>query len=194
MWCDNCLLVLPLRAGAIAWNVIIAAYSIAGSIILFLYGSYWFFFYPEWFIYGGIGMAVAAVALVNCLALSNKSYIWTRVCKFLWPILIVVSAVRCIIMIVELDRDETGIEWECNNGGVQYNSTTSDFTTSTSTSTLPSAFCTSGFSTLRALFIISLLIDLVFQLYSAFLNWRFSKRLEHYSSMKGPFYGGYYNA
>jgi len=28
------------------------------------------------------------------------------------------------------------------------------------------------------------------QLYMFFLVWRFSKRLEHYSSMKGPYYGG----
>ena len=28
------------------------------------------------------------------------------------------------------------------------------------------------------------------QLYMTFLNWRFSKRLEHYAHMKGPFYGG----
>ena len=66
-------------------------------------------------------------------------------------------------MIVELDRGQEDIEWECNNGGVQFNATTSDLSTSTSTTTLPSAFCTSGFATLRALFIISLLIDLTFQ-------------------------------
>jgi hypothetical protein len=190
MWCDNCLLVLPLRAGAIAWNVVIAAYSIAGSIVLFKFGAFWFFIYPEWFIYGGIGMAVAAVSVINCFALSNKSYIYTRVCKFLWPILIVVSAVRCIIMIVELDRGQNKIQWECNNGGALYNASTTD----TTTGNLPTAFCSSGFSTLRLVFIVSLLIDIVFQLYAAFLNWRFSKRLEHYSSMKGPFYGGYYNA
>ena len=28
------------------------------------------------------------------------------------------------------------------------------------------------------------------QIYMLFLNWRFSKRLEHYDGMKGPYYGG----
>lgn len=28
------------------------------------------------------------------------------------------------------------------------------------------------------------------QMYMTFLNWRFSKRLEHYAHMKGPYYGG----
>jgi len=191
MWCDNCLLLLPLRAGAIAWNVIIAAYSIAGSIVLFKYGQFWFFLYPEWFIYGGIGMAVAAVAIINCLALSNKSYIWTRVLKFLWPFIVVISAVRCILMIVELDRGAAHIQWECDNGGVAYVSGSGD---NNASGTLPSGFCGSGFSTLRWAFIFGLLIDLVFQFYALFLNWRFSKRLEHYSQMKGPFYGGYYNS
>lgn len=43
MWCDNCLLVFPLKHGAIAWNVFIALYSLAGSIFLFRYGQYIFF-------------------------------------------------------------------------------------------------------------------------------------------------------
>lgn len=191
MWCDNCLLLLPLRAGAIAWNVVIALYSIPGSIILFKYGQFWFFLYPEWFIYGGIGMAVAAVALINCLALSNRSYIWTRVCKFLWPFIIVISAVRCIIMIIQLDRGATHIQWECDNGGVLYSSSAGN---NYASGTLPSGFCASGYSSLRWAFIFGLLIDFVFQVYAFFLNWRFSKRLEHYNQMKGPFYGGYYNA
>jgi len=188
MWCDNCLLLLPLRAGAIAWNVVITIYSVIGSIILFKYGQFWFFIYPEWQIYGGIGMAVGAAALINAMALSNRSYIWTRVCKFLWPFIIVISAVRCIVIIVELDRNEDKITWECNNGGVLYASGDN-----TSSGNLPSGFCASGYSSLRVAFIAGLLIDLVFQLYALFLNWRFSKRLEHYNSMKGPFYGGYYN-
>jgi len=189
MWCDNCLLLLPLRAGAIAWNVIITLYSVAGSIVLFKYGMFWFFIYPEAQIYGGIGMAVGATALINAIALSNRSYIWIRVCKFIWPFIIVISAIRCIIMIVELDRNADNIAWECDNGGIQYVSGDN-----TATGNIPSGFCATGFSSLRAAFIISLLIDLVFQLYAFFLNWRFSKRLEHYNSMKGPFYGGYYNA
>jgi hypothetical protein len=60
MWCDNCLLLLPLRAGAMAWGVIITLYSVAGSVFLFMYGQYFFFIYPEAQIYGGVGMAIAA--------------------------------------------------------------------------------------------------------------------------------------
>ncbi len=81
------------------------------------------------FIYGGIGLGVGAVAIISILALSNvrlwpdlpqsyterginihcfkftqRSYIWTRVCAFLWPFVIVVCAVRAILMIVELQR------------------------------------------------------------------------------------------
>lgn len=33
----------------------------------------------------------------------------------------------------------------------------------------------------------------VIQLYMFFMVWRFQKRLEHYSGMKGPFYGGEYS-
>lgn len=190
MWCDNCLLLLPLRGGAIAWGVVILLYSVAGGIFLFKWGQYFFFNYPEAQIYGGIAMAVGATALINMFALSNRSYIWTRVCKFLWPFVLVISAIRAIIMIVELQRGKDKIEWECANGGVVWSSTAD----TTSTGTIPGTFCTEGFSNINIAFIISLLVDLGFQIYMLFLNWRFSKRLEHYQTMKGPFIGGYYNA
>jgi len=196
MWCDNCLLVLPLRGGAIAWAVVIALYSIAGAIFLFLRGQYFFFNYPEWQIYGGIGLAIGAAAIISMFALSNRSYIWIRAAKFIWSFMIVISAIRAIIMIVELERGQDNITWECNNGGQLWtaNSTTTATSNSTTSGTIPSEFCSLGFASLNTAFIISLLVDLVFQLYMFFLTWRFSKRLEHYSNMKGPFHGGYYNA
>lgn len=185
MWCDNCLLLMPLRGGAIAWAVVIAAYSLAGGIFLLVDGQYMFSFYPEWQIYGGIGIGVAVSAILTMFALSNRSYIWIRVAKFLWPFIIVICAIRAIIMIVQLQRNQYNITWECNNGAVAGSQTTS-------TGSLPSTFCAAGFSSLNLAFIISLLVDLVFQIYMFFLTWRFSKRLEHYSDMKGPFHGGYY--
>ncbi|KAJ6623121.1 hypothetical protein B0H10DRAFT_2213808 [Mycena sp. CBHHK59/15] len=173
MWCDNCLLVLPLRAGAIAWAVAIAVYSLAGGIFLLVYGQYLFFVFPEWQIYGGIGLGVMALAVIEILALSTRSYVFTRVAKFAWPFIIVICAVRAILMIVELNRGKDKIQWECDNGGDLW---------------------PLGFSSVNTAFIISLLVDLGFQLYMFFLTWRFCARLEHYSGMKGPFGNGYYNA
>ncbi|CAL1694214.1 unnamed protein product [Somion occarium] len=161
MWCDNCLLLLPLRAGAIAWAVIIALYSIAGGIFLLKWGQYLYFFYPEWLIYGGIGMGVGATAVITILALSNRSYVWTRVTKFLWPFIIVISAVRAILMIVQLQRGKDKIQWECDNGGQLW--TESAAAGYGANSSFPGGFCTTGFSSLNAAFIVSLLVDLGFQ-------------------------------
>ncbi|KAG6842393.1 hypothetical protein C0991_007523 [Blastosporella zonata] len=91
-------------------------------------------------------------------------------------------------MIVELNRGQDKIAWECANGGQVWTDTAS--TTVTASGSLPAAFCTTGFSSLNIAFIISLLVDIVCQIYMYFLTWRFSKRLEHYSNMQGPFYGG----
>jgi len=175
-----------------AWAVVIVAYSLAGGIFLLKWGQFLFFAFPEWQIYGGIGMGVASAALINILALSNKSYIWTRVCKFIWPFIVVISAIRAILMIVELRRGKDKIAWECDNGGQLW--TDSVVAGYDNGSSFPGAFCATGFGSISTAFIISLLVDLGFQIYMLFLNWRFSKRLEHYNSMKGPFYGGYYNA
>jgi len=192
MWCDNCLLLLPLRGGAIAWGVFVAAYSIAGGVFLLVDGQFLFFNYPEWQIYGGIGVGVGVLAALTILALSNRSYIWSRVCKFMWPFIIVICAIRAILMIVELQRGQSNIEWECDNGGQLWtDSAEAGYST---TASFPSGFCVAGFSSLNVAFIVSLLVDLVCQLYMFFLIWRFQKRLEHYHGMKGPFYGGYYNA
>ncbi|TBU50060.1 hypothetical protein BD309DRAFT_986026 [Dichomitus squalens] len=191
MWCDNCLLLLPLRGGAIAWGVVMFLYSLAGGIFLLIRGQYLFFVFPEWQIYGGIGIAVGVAAALSILALSNRSYIWIRVCKFVWPFVIVIAAVRAIIMIVELQRGKDKIQWECDNGG-QLWSASAAAGYGTSSETFPSGFCAAGFSSLNVAFIVGLLVDLVFQMYMFFMVWRFQKRLEHYSGMKGPFYGGKY--
>jgi len=191
MWCDNCLLVFPLRGGAIAWAAFVALYSIAGGLFLLIKGQFFFFNFPEWQIYGGIGVGVGAAAVISAIALSNRSYIWIRAVKFLWPFLIVISAIRAILMIVELQRGKDKIAWECNNGGQLWTAAAAAASTTTSGS-LPAGFCATGFSSLWTAYIISLLADLVCQLYLFFLCWRFSKRLEHYSTMKGPFHGGYY--
>lgn len=193
MWCDNCLLLLPLRGGAIAWGVVIMLYSIAGGVFLLIEGQYLFFVYPEWFIYGGIGLGVAAVAAINILALSNRSYIWTRVCKFLWPFIIVISAIRAILMVVELNRGKDKITWECSHGGQLWSESAAAGYGGQS-SAIPGGFCAAGASSINTAFIVGLLVDLGFQMYMYFLNWRFQKRLEHYQGMKGPFNGGYYNA
>jgi len=192
MWCDNCLLLFPLRGGAIAWASVLFIYSVAGGFFLLRYGQYLFFVYPEWQIYGGISLGIAFAAFVSALAVSNRSYIWTRVAKFIWPFVIVISAVRAIIMIVELNRGQANINWECNNGGQLW--TASAVAGYSNSASFPSGFCTSGFASLNSAFIVSLLVDLVFQFYMFFLVWRFQALLTEYAGMKGPFYGGYYNA
>ncbi|KAF8807951.1 hypothetical protein BYT27DRAFT_7190042 [Phlegmacium glaucopus] len=190
MWCDNCLLVLPLRAGAIALALLIAAYSIGGGIFLFLYGPLLFFVYPEWQIYGGIGLGVGFTAIISMFALSNRTFIWITVAKFMWPFVIIISAIRAILMIVELQRGQYKVLWECSNGGQQW--TAPNVIPPTTTRLLPTPFCTYGFASVNTAFIISLLVDIVLQIYMYFLTWRYSKRLEHYSSLKGRGEGGVY--
>jgi hypothetical protein len=188
MWCDNCLLLLPLRAGAIAWASIIFVYSVAGGILLLYDGEFIYFVYPEWEIYGSISLGIGATAALSAVALSNQSYLWTRVCKIVWIVVIIISAIRAIVMILELQRGQDNIEWECNNGGQLWGSPSD-----TTVSKIPSGFCAAGYSSLYAAFVGALLVDLVFQMYMWFLVWRFSKRLEHYRGLKGPFGGGFYN-
>jgi len=58
-----------------AWAFIMFAYSLAGGVFLLHWGQFIYFVYPEWQIYGGIGMGVAAAAMINILALANIIYL-----------------------------------------------------------------------------------------------------------------------
>lgn len=113
----------------------------------------------------------------------QRSYIWIRVCKFLWTFVIIICAVRATLMIVELQRGfvtkpymgcvaltyspcshgrKDKIIWECNHGG-QIWSSNAEYAAKSS---LPVGFCAAGFNSLYTAFIISLLVDLVFQVRS----------------------------
>jgi len=181
MWCDNCLLVLPLRAGALAWNVVIAVYSLAASVLLLKYGQFLFFFYPEWFIYGGIGIAICVLACIQAIALSTRSYTWVKVCQFLWPFAIVMSAIRAVFIVWELSRYKDSIAHECKNvsDAGDGNSASNPMGIPISIPiSIPVGICRLSWQTLVAVFVISLLADLGFQMYAFFLNWRFKRRLE----------------
>jgi len=199
MWCDNCCLLFPLRAGAIAWGLIIAILNIAGGIVLFKYGEFFFFsFNSEWNIMGALAMLVAALAFINIVALSNRSYIFTRVCNFAWPFVVILSAIRDILIIVELQRGKNDIISECQNGGLLFSGSPAQPPAGTISpdppATLPSIFCSRGFSSLNTAFIVFIVIDLILQIYMTFLNWRFVKRMQHYTALPGPLYGGFYKA
>lgn len=177
---------MPLRAGAMAWGVVIFIYSLAGSLFLLIEGQYFFFVFPEWFIYGGIGMAVAVLAALNVVALSNRAYVWIRVCKFLWLPVIIICGIRATLIIVELQRGKDKIIWECNHGGQVWTSN-AEYAAKTS---FPVGFCAAGFDSLYTAFIISLLVDIAFQMYMFFMTWRYQRRLERYELVKTS--GGLY--
>jgi hypothetical protein len=42
-----------------------------GAIFLFLYGKFYYFVYPEWYLYGAISMFTALAAGISIYALSN---------------------------------------------------------------------------------------------------------------------------
>ena len=58
------------------------------------------------FLYGGVGFAVAAIAAISTLAFANRSIVWAKAMSFVWPLLIVLSAIRAILMIIQLNRTQ----------------------------------------------------------------------------------------
>lgn len=127
-------------------------------------------------------MAVMSICIINVIGLSNTSYMWTRVCFFLWPIILITVAVRAGVMSVyilmpywwivihfsftvfQLDRQQGKIIWECNNGGQLWGeSAANGYSTGAS---MPSGVCSAGFHSLYIAFVMSLVIDFGLQVYA----------------------------
>ncbi|CAG8596037.1 4049_t:CDS:2 [Ambispora gerdemannii] len=166
MWCDNCLLFFPLRAGAIILATFMGLYQIAGGIFLFLWGGE--HNKIEAGIYGGYAMAQGALAFILVIAFSNRSYLFTKFLFRIYPVIVLLGAIRAGVMAWQLQHWEYRIVGECLNGGRKWvsdipsNSTSIDPSTATPTydytsnSTLPSSFCTVGVHNLIQLFTSSL--------------------------------------
>jgi len=190
MWCDNYLLIFPLGGGTMAQAMIIAIYSFAGSLFLFLRGALLYFTYPEPQIYGGIGMGVVAICVISLIAISNKSLVWARVVAYLSPFVLIIVAVRAGLMVFRLDYYQSYIIWECDHGGQQYLPSamadpTYNYQTATNALYMPSGFCSSGFHTVYLAFAFALCVDFIMQTYLYFLMWRFNARLLDYIAVEG---------
>lgn len=92
--------------------------------------------------------------------------------------------------VFQLDRQQSKIVWECNNGGIQWGTGSENTTDSSGNSvsasqtdngTMPSGMCSAGFHSLYIAFVLSLLADFGCQVYAYFMAWRFKKRIEHYT-------------
>jgi len=194
MWCDNCCLFCPLRAGGSVYAAFLALYQIAGAILLFRFGDFFFFHYPEAQIYGGYAAAQGVMASLMVIAFSNKNYMWTRVCFRLYPIIVFLGAVRAGIMAWELDNFKSNIVWECQNGGLLWqpedkrNQQPDQYDpTKDHKRTMPMGFCDAGVDRFTAFFTTCLVIDFVLMLYLLFLIWRFYIRLRHFPMQPGKY-------
>uniref|UniRef100_A0A1D1XUM1 Ephrin type-B receptor 1-A n=1 Tax=Anthurium amnicola TaxID=1678845 RepID=A0A1D1XUM1_9ARAE len=192
MWCDNCLLCFPLRAGAMALGVIMALYQIGGGVFLFKLGDFFFTVYLEAQIYGGYAMAQGAIAILAIIALSTRSYVVSRFILILYPIILLLGAIRGGVMVWSLNHYASRIVWSCNNGGVKWidaheNDKFVPPPTLYDSPRLPNGFCTVGVEHITSVFTLFLVIDFVIMFYFYFLIWRFNVRLQHYPVQKNEF-------
>ncbi|CAB4396843.1 unnamed protein product [Rhizophagus irregularis] len=190
MWCDNCCLLFPLRAGAMALGVIMALYQIGAGIFLFQLGEFFFTLFKEATIYGGYAMGQGALALLAVIALSSRSYVFSRFIFLLYPVIIVLGAVRAGVMVWSLNKYSDRIIWSCNNGGVSWVQAHEEYNgfkpppALYDSPKLPNQFCTAGVKQISNVFALFLVVDFVLMLYFYFLIWRFNVRLQHYPVQK----------
>ncbi|GBB94774.1 hypothetical protein RclHR1_02410020 [Rhizophagus clarus] len=189
MWCDNCCLLFPLRAGAMVLGVIMMLYQCGAGIFLFKLGEFFFTLSNEALIYGGYAFGQGALALLAVIALSTRSYIFSRFVFLLYPIILLLGAIRAGLMIWSLNKYSDRIVWSCNNGGVswvqahEYNNFNPPPALYDSPK-LPNQFCVAGVKQIINVFSLFLVIDFVLMSYFYFLIWRFNVRLVHYPVQK----------
>ncbi|CAG8603761.1 5167_t:CDS:2, partial [Acaulospora morrowiae] len=164
MWCDNCLLLFPLRSGAMVLSVIMMIYQIGGGIFLFLYGDFFFFHYMEPKIYGAYAMIQAFMSLIATIGFSIISFTIASSLVCFYPFLVILGAVRAGIMSWSLVYYKERIIWECDNGGTKWvdPSTITTTTDTTSDPTLmPPVVCRTGVDNFNALITTGLCIDFI---------------------------------
>jgi len=175
MWCDNCLLIFPLRAGAIGLATIMMLYQFSGGILLFTIGDFLFFRFPEAIIYGIYAIAQGVLAGIAVMGFTKESYPLSRSLPFAYLVFIVLGVVRGGIMIWELQHSKDHIQWECDNPGMKWNNGTN--ISIPNVKKLPNAFCNVN-NTITS-FAVSLVFDIIFMFYLSFLIWRFAARIRH---------------
>lgn len=177
MWCDNCCLLFPLRAGGIVWASLIVLYSFAYAIVLTNVGKY--FYLPlEASVFGNTIFITAVIAMFAATALAMRSYLMTRIARILFYIPIILAIARLVLMVQQLRKRESIIEMNCPRNsplGMGAPAGTLDVASPT-----PAKFCSIGFPSLQAVIAIANIIDLVCEAYMAFLLQRHKTRMEHY--------------
>lgn len=94
------------------------------------------------------------------------------------------NVILLIIQIFQMNYHDDRIQWECDNGGQQWNQTIIDdgmtFTNETVTGVLlPDKFCDIGVHQTYLTFVFCLLIDFILLCYAWFLDWRMLARIKH---------------
>jgi len=160
---------------------------------MFLYGNFIYFRFKEWDLFGGLAMWIAFVCFLNLWALSNNSFSFTRVVGFFWKFTILLSAIRALAMILELNNNLVKIQYECDHGGYLYGATPDQYVAGK----IPRfnvSVCSYGVGCFHTWTIICVIIDFICQIYMTFLNSRFKSQLEEYQAMIGPTKQGFYEA
>ncbi|BGP54966.1 hypothetical protein JCM8202v2_002554 [Rhodotorula sphaerocarpa] len=172
-----------------ALAALIALYSLAGGICLFVWGEFLWFGPYEYQIYGAISMVVGVTSLLLIIAFTNYSYVFTSALTFLLPFVCLISIVRAGVMIFRLNSFQDNVVWECGHDRLLYNATVASdpgLLLSYDASKAPATLCTYGFHTLYLAFAFALAIDCLIQLYQYFMVWRYRSFLRQYLPLKGP--------
>jgi len=183
-----------LRAGAMILGVIMTIFQVGGGLFLFLYGGFYFTYhkYHEAEIYGGYSMVQGALAVVAIVALSSRSYVLSKIIVLVYPIIILLGAIRAGIMMWSFNHYSWRLVWTCDNDGVKWtdkydNEIYSALPDKSSFVTLPKRLCKYTVEQVSAALSALLVIDFILMCYFYFLMWRHNVKLQHYPVQKNEF-------
>jgi len=177
MWCDNCLLIFPIRTGTMVLAFILMLLDIVGGFILFKWGEFFFWTFHLSSIYGGFAMAQAALFFIAMIGLSVRSFLVARGFFVIYWVLLLLDAIRAGAMAFQLQYYKDMIIQQCVVGSLQPNVTITF-------SSLPPQFCNIGGANLISMFLPLLVVEFVLSLYLYFQMWRFYVKLMLYPITK----------
>jgi hypothetical protein len=133
---------------------------------LFQLGEFFFTLPREASIYGGYAMGQGALAVLAIIALSSRSYVFSRFIFVIYPVILLIGAIRAGVMVWSLNKYSDRILWSCNNGGVSWVQAHEEeyFKAPPAlydSPRLPNQFCVAGVKQISNVFALFLVVDFV---------------------------------
>ncbi|OAQ26611.1 hypothetical protein K457DRAFT_34386 [Linnemannia elongata AG-77] len=179
MYCNNCCLCLPIRGGGMWLSGFVFVINAAGSICLFLWGTFFFSSSAICAIVAGFSVVQAVTAAIAFIAQLNWSYMLTRMYVFVQWLVMFLSVGRIGLVAYELALNKDRIQGACLDPSA-YTTVVVEGDGSSTIKLPPTFYCGTKVDTFVLVVVAGMAVDWLLNGYLYFVLWRFYTKMRLY--------------